>query len=80
MMAEADHKAQVALMKILIFAGQVTRPSRGLKDCCNKKQNSERHISCNQNHRQQTCSVEMCFGKDVYATDTHEFCFVIHYC
>ena len=28
------------------------RASRGAKDCCNEKQNSERHFSCNQHHRQ----------------------------
>ena len=77
MIAEANHEAQVAFMKIFIFAGQVTRPRRGSQDCCNKKQNSQRHVSCNQNHRQKRAdSIEMCFHTDVYATDTYEHCFV----
>ena len=72
MIVEVDHKAQVALMKIFIFAGQVTLPRRDPKDCSNKKQNSERHVSCNQNHRQKrTDSIEMCFDTDVCSTDTY---------
>ena len=61
------------------------RASRGAKDCCNEKQNSERHVSFNQHHRQkQTDCIELCFGTDVYATDTDtralfcEFILLIH--
>ena len=81
MIGEAGHKAQVALLKIFIFAGQVTRPSRCPKDCCNKKQNSERHVSSNQTVRQkQTGSIDICCDTDVYATDTYEYCFANLYC
>lgn len=44
MIFEAGHKTQVAVANMLIFAREVGHPIRGFKDCCNKQQNSERHL------------------------------------
>ena len=44
MMVEFGRKTPVAVTNMLIFVREVRHPIGGLKDCCDKEQNSERHL------------------------------------